>query len=282
MPTHGSGRPGLRHHDVVVVTGGSRGIGAELARRFAAHGVRVGIIGRDADALTAVRATLPAESHVVVADVADGRALAAAIGAIEQALGPIAVLVNNAGHGAWDAVLDTDPAVYRETMEVNYLGTVRATQLVLPGMLRRRRGHIINISSIAGRIGAPFEAAYSASKFAVVGFSEALAVEVAGTGVDVSLIHPGPVATEFAAARRRAAPRGGPRPVPVSKVGDAVLATVHRPRRNRYVPAWLGLAVAAKTLVPPAHRWGTARMFAAERRDLRQRIETDLRLDNDR
>ena len=282
MSKRASAKPGLGYDDVVVVTGASRGIGAEVVRRFAAQGAKVGMIARDADALAAVRQTLAGSSHAVSADVGDADALAAALDEIEQSLGPVTVLVNNAGHGAWDAVIETDADVFRKTIDVNYLGAVRATQLVLPGMLRRGRGHIINISSIAGRIGAPFEAAYSASKFAMVGFTEALAAEVANTGVDVSMIHPGPVATEFAARRRRSPPRGAPRPVPAAKVADAVMATVRRPRRNRYVPAWLGVAVVAKTVVPVAYRVGTARLFAADRRQLRRRIDADVRLDKDR
>jgi short-subunit dehydrogenase len=147
---------------------------------------------------------------------------------ISARLGPVSVLVNNAGHGHWDPVVGSDEGAFRSAIEVNYLATVNATLHVLPGMLRRGRGHIVNIVSIAGRIGSPFEAAYSASKFATVGFSEALAAEISGAGVAVSMIHPGPVATGFADARRRPPPRGAPRPVPVESVVDAVLATVRQ------------------------------------------------------
>jgi short-subunit dehydrogenase len=267
--------------DVVVVTGASRGIGAEVCRRFSTIGCNVGLIARDGEMLAAVAATLSSPSHAAVADVTDSVALARAVNDITDALGAIAVLVNNAGHGSWTAVVDTEAAEFRRAIDVNYLGVVATTSLVLPEMLERRRGHIINISSIAGRIGAPFEAAYSASKFAVVGFSEALAIEVAGTGVDVSMIHPGPVETEFAAQRARPAPRRSPKPVAVEAVGDAVMSTVRRPRPNRYVPAWLGLATAARTIVPRAYRFGTSRLFASERRQLRQRFADDSGLDSD-
>lgn len=281
MPKRQLRPPGLATGDVVVVTGASRGIGAEICRRFSALGCSVGLIGRDASALADVEATLSSPSHAAVADVADSVALARAINDIIDLLGTISVLVNNAGHGSWTAVVDTDASDFRRAIDVNYLGVVAATALVLPEMLERRRGHIINISSIAGRIGAPFEAAYTASKFAMVGFSEALAIEVAGTGVEVSMIHPGPVDTEFAATRGRPAPRRAPKPVPVEAVGDAVMATVRRPRHNRYVPAWLGYAVAAKTIAPRVYRFGTARLFADERRQLRERFVTDPRLDKE-
>ncbi len=274
-------RPGTLAGDVVVITGASRGIGAELCRRFSASGAKIGMIARDAALLGEVQQTLSNNSHAVVADVADRVALVAALAEIEQALGPVSVLVNNAGFGSWDAVVETDPDLFRRAIDVNYLGTVHATLFVLPGMLARGRGHIINISSIAGRIGSPFEAAYSAGKFAVVGFSEALAVEIDGTGVEVSMIHPGPVATGFAAARTRPAPRRAPRPVPIRAVTDAVMATVGRPRRNRYVPTWLGMAVTARAIVPAAHRLGTARLFSAERRALRQRSAAGVGHEND-
>jgi short-subunit dehydrogenase len=264
---------GLRPGDVVVVTGASRGIGAALCRRLADGGAKVGLIARDRELLETVAGGLPTESHVAVADVADVSAVHRALGDIEARLGTVAVLVNNAGHGHWDAVVDTDDAAFRAAVEVNYLATVAATRHVLPDMLRLQRGHIINIASIAGRIGAPFEAAYSASKFAVAGFSEALATEVDGTGVFVSMIHPGPVDTDFTRLRHRLAPKGTPRPVEVEKVVDAVMASIRRPRRNRYVPPWLGLAVAARWIAPAASRFGTARLFAAERRELRRRYQ---------
>jgi short-subunit dehydrogenase len=160
-------------------------------------------------------------------------------------------------------------------MEVNYLGAVHATAIVLPGMLRRRRGHIVNIASIAGRIGAPFEAAYSASKFALVGYSEALAVELSGTGVAVSLIDPGPVATAFRTAAGEPRRGGIPRPIQPGRVADAVTAAVAGRRREQFLPRWLRLAYVARTGVPVLHRAGTRWMFAAECRAMRERVAHD-------
>jgi short-subunit dehydrogenase len=257
-----------------VVTGASRGIGAALCRRFADEGGKVGLLARDGPLLAEIAASLGTPTHAVAVDVADSPALHAALDEIATHLGPIEILVNNAGHGHWDAVVDSDEASFRDAIEVNYLATVAATLHVLPDMLKRGQGHIVNIVSIAGRIGSPFEAAYSASKFAVAGFSEALAAEIHGTGVHVSMIHPGPVDTTFAANRRRAAPKGAPGPVPVDDVVDAVMATLRRPRRNRYVPPWLGLAVAARWIAPVLSRAGTARLFSAERRALRRRYSS--------
>ena len=135
----------------------------------------------------------------------------------------------------------------------------------------RGRGRIVNVASIAGRIGAPFEAAYSASKFALVGYSEALAIELAGTGVTVSLIHPGPVETEFFRTRGHRYELRRPRPVPAERVAEAVVKAVHRDRHELFVPAWLGLAYAAK-VAAPLYRRTTKRLFARQRGDLRQRL----------
>ncbi|MGH9136867.1 MAG: SDR family NAD(P)-dependent oxidoreductase, partial [Acidimicrobiales bacterium] len=167
--------------DVVIVTGASRGIGLEVCRRFAALGVSVGMVARDAAALEVASSAVGGSACTAAADVADPSALAAALDDIEGALGPPTVLVNNAGHGHWASVVETDADAFRRAIDVNYLGAVNAISHVLPGMLARGRGSIVNVASVAGRIGAPFEAAYSASKFALVGYTEALAVELAGT-----------------------------------------------------------------------------------------------------
>ena len=129
---------------------------------------------------------------VAVADVAERDQVDAAVAKLTGTLGPVDILVNNAGIGAYASMLDEDPGTYERLMRVNYLGTVYPTLAVLRSMAQRRHGHIVNVASIAGKLGAPFEAAYSGSKFAVVGLSEALAAEVHPFGISVSLVNPGP------------------------------------------------------------------------------------------
>jgi short-subunit dehydrogenase len=256
--------------ETVVVTGASRGIGLELCRRLTEAGARVGMIANDAAALTTAAEQLDG-AIAARADVADAAQVSRALAAIEAALGSPTVLVNNAGHGHWGAVVDTDPDDFRRAMEVNYLGVVHTTGAVLRGMLQRRRGHIVNVASVAGRMAAPFEAAYSASKFAVVGYSEALRTEVSGTGVHVSVVDPGPVDTEFFARRGRPLTARSPKPVPAGAVADAIIAAVERRRVETFVPRWLGIAYVAKTMLPAAYRAGTARMYAPERDELLNR-----------
>lgn len=259
----------------VVVTGASRGIGLETARRFAAAGHAVGLIARDLVTVEEAAASIGGRTSAAAADVADAAAVRSAIAAIEAELGATGVLVNNAGIGAWGAVVETGLDTFRRMIEVNYLGVVHTVAAVLPGMLERGRGRIVNVGSIAGRIGAPFEAAYSASKFALAGYSEALAVELDGTGVTVSLVNPGPVDTEFFDRRGHAYGDRGPRPVPPGDVADVIVRAADRGIPERFVPRWLGFAHTTKTVVPVASRVGTRRMFAGERRALRSRISTN-------
>jgi short-subunit dehydrogenase len=268
-----SRRPGAAGDiDVVIVTGASSGIGLDVCRRFATLGARIGMVARDQAKLDAAAADVPGTVCCAAADVADRVALSTAFARVEVALGPPTVLVNCAGHGHWASVVDTDPADFRRAIEVNYLGSVHATGLVLPGMLARGRGRIVNVASIAGRIGAPFEAAYSASKFALVGYSEALSVEVAGTGVTVSLVEPGPVDTEFFARRGHPYELRRPRPVPPAEVADAVVAAARSGRRERFVPAWLGAAYVVKTLAPRLSTVSTKRLYERQRRELKDRF----------
>jgi short-subunit dehydrogenase len=131
-------------------------------------------------------------------------------------------------------------------------------------MVERRRGHIVNVGSIAGRIGAPFEAAYSASKFAVTGFTECLAVEVSKSGVGVSMVNPGPVQTDFFDARGVPYARKSPKPVPASKVADAVIRAVEQDRLEQLVPGFFRPAVVVRHLLPGIFRWGTAKAFKDE------------------
>jgi short-subunit dehydrogenase len=144
-------------------------------------------------------------------------------------------------------------------MRINYLGTVYATLAVLPTMTSRGRGHIVNVASVAGRLGAPDEAAYSASKFAVVGFSESLTAEVDRFGVTVSLVNPGPVDTEFANTRGVPFQRTFPRPVRPERVADAIIRAVETDRFEQSIPRWLQMGSVVRAISPTLYRRGLLR-----------------------
>jgi short-subunit dehydrogenase len=254
---------------VWLVTGASRGIGRAVALAAAARGARVGLVARSTDDLEGVLAAIGGRGAVASADVTDGESIAAAVAGIEADLGPVDVLVNNAGSGSWGLLVDVSIEEAQRVMAVTYFGTLHATKAVLPGMLERRRGHIVNIGSIAGRIGAPFESVYSAAKFAVSGLSEALAVECAPFGVGVSLISPGPVTTDFFRTRGTGYQRSFPRPVPPERVARAVLAAVARSLPEQTIPRWLRGPQVLQALTRRGFFAGARRSFAAE-------VEADL------
>src|SRR3954451_11285868 len=249
---------------VVAVTGASRGIGEAVAKAAAAKQARVGLIARSSADLDGVLAALPTKGATATADVADRQGTIAALAEIERALGPVDVLVANAGIGAYGPFVDMSYEELERVVQVNVLGTMVAIRTVLPGMVARRRGHIVTIGSIAGRIGSPFEAAYSATKFAGVGLTEALAVEVAPYGVAVSLVNPGVVATDFGEARGHPYDRDRPKPISADDVAASVIAAIEGDAAETYVPRSFRAAVVTRHLVPPLFRWGTRRSFRAE------------------
>jgi NAD(P)-dependent dehydrogenase (short-subunit alcohol dehydrogenase family) len=180
----------------VLVTGASSGIGASCAARLAAEGHRV---------FGTTRGTQPSGGGGIdwlVLDVRDEASVANAVTRVVEAAGRIDVLVNNAGFGIAGAVEDTTPDDLIEQLDTNLLGALRMVRAALPHMRERGRGRIVQISSLAGRIGVPFQGAYSASKFALEGLSESLALELRPLGIDVVLVQPGDVRSAFGAARR--------------------------------------------------------------------------------
>ena len=249
---------------VAVVTGASRGIGRAVANALGRRGVRLGLIARSGGDLDRVLGESGGRGLAVVADVGDRSAVETAIRRIVDEVGDVDVLVNNAGIGAYGPFVETDPEVFEHLMRVNYLGTVYPTHAVLPAMLRRGRGHVVNVSSVAGRFGSPFEAAYAATKFAVAGMTEALAIELHGSGVHASLVNPGLVDTDFFEARGH--PHGHERMTVLApeRVAETVLRAVERDRAEAFVPRWMRAAYVFKNLVPPAYRAGTTRTFAKE------------------
>jgi short-subunit dehydrogenase len=258
---------GIGKGDVVVITGASRGIGRALAVAAAGRGARLGLLARSRDDLEALRDELGGGPEVATADVADGAAVRAALADLEARLGRIDVLIANAGIGQYGPFVDVPPEEMERVVQVNVLGVMHALQAVIPGMIARRRGHLVVVSSIAGHIGVPFEAVYSASKFAVTGLVEALEVELGPYDIGVSMVNPGPVDTEFFRARGHEYAKDRPRKVPASDVVEAVLAVVDRDELERHVPRSLGAAVVVRHLVPGLLRWGTNRSFRRELAD---------------
>jgi short-subunit dehydrogenase len=236
---------------VVVVTGASRGIGAEVARQAAAKGARLGLLARNAEELTTLAAELPTESLVVPVDVTKPDDLVAALRRVRDELGPIDVLVNNAGIGAYSPFVDGGAKDLAKLWPVNVAAVANAMVEVLPDMQTRGSGVIVNMTSIAGRIGAPGEAAYCASKFAVVGLSETIRAEVAPYGVKICLINPGPVATAFGEARGHPYDRSFPKPVSAAHVAKRTIRSIERGTPEIFIPRWLRPALIFKNLAPP-------------------------------
>src|SRR5262245_10142993 len=184
----------------ILVTGASSGIGAALAPMLAARGATVGIVARRQERLAAVlaecRQHAPA-SRLWAADLGDlARAEAVALEAWD-AFGGLDALVNNAAIPKRMPVPRLTAADIAHVMDVNFHSPVRMGQALLPRMLARRSGMIVNVASMGGRIGIVHEAAYCAAKFAMCGFSEVMAMDLAGSGVEVRLVLPGPIATEI-------------------------------------------------------------------------------------
>jgi 3-hydroxybutyrate dehydrogenase len=181
-----------------LVTGGGRGIGRAVARALTAAGAKVSITGRAEAPLRETVASGDA-AFLALADVTDAVALRTAVASAEAALGPVDILVANAGQAASAAFAKGDTDVFRRMFDVNVMGVVHAGQAVLPGMQERGFGRIINIASIAGLKGMPYVTAYCAAKHAVVGLTRALAQEVATKGVTVNAVCPGYVETDMVA-----------------------------------------------------------------------------------
>jgi NAD(P)-dependent dehydrogenase (short-subunit alcohol dehydrogenase family) len=180
---------------VALVTGGGRGLGRVLAEALAGAGAAVGVVGRSPDDLAETVRLIEAAGGVAAgarADVTDEPATAKAFGQLRRRLGPADVLINNAGiNGPIGPLWDVPPDEWWRTLEVNLRGLVACTRLVLPDMLARRRGRIVNLTSNAGVFRWPGVSAYSVSKAAVVKLSENLAVELRRDGVSVFSFHPG-------------------------------------------------------------------------------------------
>jgi short-subunit dehydrogenase len=223
----------------VLITGASSGIGAALARRLAADGAVVGLIARRRDRLAEVLADCrdaSPDSTMWAADLGDTAGIGALAREAWDTLGGIDVLVNNAAVPKRRAVTALDPADAEAVMRINFFAPMHLTLAVLPRMLERDDGMIVNVSSVGGRLGIVHESAYCASKFALCGWSEVLAVDLHDTGVSVKLIQPGPVDTEIWDQSDNDAPiYDGPK-VPPDEVAAGIIAALGSESFEHYVP----------------------------------------------
>jgi len=237
---------------VAVVTGASSGIGEAVARDLAKRGTTVIAAARRKDMLEKVaeecRKTAPA-SEAAVVDVADRAAVEQMCKEALAKHGQVDVLINNAGiplrkHATRLSVEDVE-----QVMQINFFGAIYATLALLPSMLERKSGHIVNVSSVAGRIGAPRESAYSASKYAMTGFSEVLSGDLQGTGVHVHLIIPGAIDTEIWQKVQEPAAYSG-KFIPPQEIADAVREVIERDRFERWVPRRLMPVATFRAVLP--------------------------------
>ena len=183
------------------ITGAARGIGKATALHLAKEGVNIGLIARTESALKEVASEiegLGVKVAYAVADVSSKEQVEAAVASLTNDLGTTDILINNAGVASFAPVLEMDPEEWKKIIDVNVMGTYYVTRAVLPQLIEKNGGDIINISSTNGLGGAATASAYSASKFAVIGFTESLAQEVRRNNIRVSALTPSTVATDLA------------------------------------------------------------------------------------
>ncbi|PPK67916.1 short-chain dehydrogenase/reductase [Actinokineospora auranticolor] len=244
---------------VVLITGAARGFGAGLARRFAARGAKVALVGLEPEEMAAVAAECGPDAAVFEADVTDWAALEAATAQTIARFGRIDVVIANAGIAAAGFVRSIDPAAFERTIEVDLLGVWRTVRVTLPHVIEAK-GYVLVVSSLAAITHAPAMAAYAAAKAGVEAFTNSLRAEVRHLGVGVGVAHPSWIATDLVNGADehpvfgplRAAmpgPLGRTHPVPLAL--DALEKGVLRRDRTIHVPGWVGLLKLFRAFLPP-------------------------------
>ena len=263
---------------VVAITGAGRGIGLAMAKRLAAAGARISI--GDIDEALAQQAAASVNGFGAALDVRDRASFAVWLAATEQALGPVDVIINNAGIMPAGPFLEESDALSDAQIDINLRGVIHGCKLALPGMVARGRGHVVNVASMAGRLAVPGLAVYCATKFAVVGFTETLREEYRDSGVSFTTVMPAKVTTELAAGTDNAA-RGVPTVSP-EEVAEAVVDALVHQLPEITLPRYL---LALHPLQSAAPHWllrGVRKVFGDRRVldniDARERASYDQRI----
>jgi len=241
----------------VWITGACSGIGEALSYELSHRGARLVLSSNRPDALREVRRRCPRpDDHVVQPlNLTEPDTIQSAADAVHDEVGPVDVLVNNAGIAQRGPAVETETAVVRQVMEVNFFGAVQLTKAVLPTMQDRGRGHIAVVSSVAGKVGAPTLSAYSASKHALQGWFDSLRAEVHDDGIGVTLACPGfvktsiasnMIATEGQSTVKKIVEKG----ISPSRCADAIAEAIEREKAEFYAGGWEVINVYLKRFVP--------------------------------
>jgi NAD(P)-dependent dehydrogenase (short-subunit alcohol dehydrogenase family) len=256
-------QPRILAGETAAITGGARGIGRATADACLRQGMRVAIGDIDIEAARQAASELGPSTVALPLDVTDRASFAAFLDGVEEQLGPLDVLVNNAGIMPIGAFVDEDDATAQRILDINVHGVILGMKLALPRMIRRGRGHIVNIASQAGKYGLPGGATYCASKAAVINVSRAVRKELRGTGVEVSIVSPVAVNTELGLGLSE--PRQAEfRKIEPDQVADAIVDTLRVPRFDVHVPKRLRVSERMFALLPIAVQDGFSRVSKAD------------------
>jgi NAD(P)-dependent dehydrogenase (short-subunit alcohol dehydrogenase family) len=258
---------------VVAITGGARGIGLATARALVGEGARVAIADLDGTFAAQAAAELGDETFGIGVDVSDPTAFSAYLDGVEQRLGPLDVLINNAGIFTVSAIEDADPQLTDRILAINLGAVIHGTREAVQRMKPRGTGHIVNMASTGARLAGARLAPYVASKFGVLGFSEAVALELRDTGVDISVILPHQCATDMTAGIERL--RGMPLIQPES-VADRIVETLRYPRFEVPVPKSIGWMLRLNQVLPFGARAAIFRAIKAD--EILDRIDNSRRV----
>lgn len=246
---------------VVAITGGARGIGMATARAMVSEAARVAIGDLDGHLAAEVAADLGAGAFGVALDVSDNAAFVAFLDSVERRLGPLDVLVNNAGIMTAGPIEDENEGMTAREIAVNLHAVIHGTRQAVQRMKPRRSGHIVNISSVAGKVAGARIATYCATKYGIAGFSEAIALELSGTGVEISVVFPPPCNTDMSSGLGQL--RGIPFVEP-EDVAARIVDTLKRPRFAVPVPKTMGPLLWLNQALPFRARAALARVTKAD------------------
>lgn len=261
---------------VIIITGASSGIGEAAVRAFAQAGYRVVAAARRIERLQSLADEVNQESEQVLpvrTDVCEIGQIQKLVNSTLEGFGQIDVLFNNAGLGRFGWLENLPVEDIENQIRVNLMGVIYTSRAVLPHMIERRKGIIINMASVSSFVATPTYTLYAASKFAVRGFTDALRREVSIHGIRVCGIYPGPVVSEFAQHARSVRKSGLTTPAALrlscDQVAQAVLDLTRRPRRTLIIPWHMYALIWANTLFPGLFDWMIERQFVRKERDTR-------------